>query len=206
MRRLYLFAALAGTAFALAPAGATPVPFAGEVRVATTTFELGGRDGRTWLVGLTLDELRPLTGGLTRTLTLSLRPCSVDAKKQVRCADPVTYRAPVEAGGIAGDLRSAYVRTRVAGAPVDLSWSVTMTVNAAIANISTDEVDVRHTATGGSGPVAGVVLGPRCSTDGQVGGGYVVRRSGPPVPAATDTPATLPSALSATSRWRPRCV
>lgn len=182
--------------------------FAGEVRTATTTFELGGRDGRTWLVGVALDEVRPVGGTVTRGLAVTLQPCTVRSRQKPRCAAATTYRTPVTAsqGAVADDLSTAYVRARVAGALVDLSWSVAATHSTSVATVSDQEVTAHHAYASGSGPVVGVVLGPRCRTSGWVGGTYVVRRGGPPPQAGSAPPSTLPRALLPASGWSPRCV
>jgi hypothetical protein len=207
MRRLLLLAVLPFVALA-GPASAAPRPFAGEVRTATTTFQLGGRDGRTWLVGLTLDELRPAGGSVDRSLVLSLRPWAAGRTRTVPCSPTRGYRVRVTdaQGGIADDLGSAFVRLTVAGARLDLSWSATLDKTSQVASVDADEVDVRHAYQGSSGEVAGVVLGPRCATSGEVGGGYVVRRSGPPARAGVTPPAHLPTALVPAHGWIPRCV
>lgn len=207
MRRLLLAAVLPLLALA-GPASAARQPFAGEVRTATTTFELGGRDGRTWLVGLTLDELRPLNGPVDRSLGLTLQPCRADRTRKITCAPVQAYRVPVsdEQGGIAADVSSAFVRLTVAGARLDLSWNATVEATREVANLSTSEIDVRYAQQGDTGRVAGVVLGPRCSTSGEVGGGYVFRSAGRPTRTGVAPPARLPAALLPAHGWTPPCV
>jgi hypothetical protein len=209
MRRTLLLAAEVAAALLLAAlprgAGAQAPVFAGEVRTASTTFQLGGRDGRTWLVHVSLDELRPVGGAVSRTLGVSLRPCAV-SHGRTRCGAEQRYRTSVADGAVAADLRSAYVRTRVLGASLDLSWSVDVGHSASVAAVSDGEVAVRHAYQGGAGPVRGIVLGPRCSADGEVGGGYVVRLAGPPPRPGGVPPAALPAALTPAHGWVPACV
>jgi hypothetical protein len=209
MRRLLAAAAVPATLVALAHpvlARAGAGPYAAEFRTATTTFELGGRDGRTWVVGLTLEELRPIGAAVDRSLVVSLTPCTFDANKQAHCAGQTTYRTPVSDGAIAADLTTASVRARVAGALIDLSWTVSGTTADTLATVSNDGVVARRAYEGGEGPVDGVVLGPHCAARGSVGGGYLVRRAGrPPQPGAAP-PAHLPRAIAPTHGWAPRCV
>src|SRR4051812_43358207 len=169
MRRLAATAALLMLALpGAARAGARPSPYAAEFRTATTTFELGGRDGRTWLVGLTYDELRPAGGAVGRSLTLSLRPCTSDAQRHVRCGAESVYRTVVTDGAIAADLGTAYVRAGIAGAPVDVAWSVNASATDTLATVSPEQVVARRAYAGGNGPADGVVLGPRCHATGSV--------------------------------------
>jgi hypothetical protein len=211
MRRLLLVLAALPLLGAVSPAGAAPNGFAGEVRSASTTFQLGGRDGRTWLVGLTLDEVRPLRGAISRSLVLSLQPCTTDRHHKAHCAATKTYRAALAegSGAVRDDLRSAYVRTRIAGARIDLAWTVDVPAGiSSIAHVDGDEgvVEVRNAQQeGGSGPVAGIVLGPRCRTTGEVAGAYVVRRNGLPQPG-DEPPSSLPAPLLPSHGWTPRCV
>ena len=209
MRRL--LAATLGALAVAAPASAgapvaPPAPYAAEVRSATTTFQLGGRDGRTWLVRLTLDEVHPVGGAVTRTFDLSLQPCAVDRAKRVHCARASVYRGPAD-GAVSDDLRSASLRARFAGTALDLSWAVSASHSAEVAAVTDGDVTVRHAYEGGSGVVSGVVLGPRCTATGQVGGAYVARAAGPPPrTAAAPLPRTLPAAIAPARGWAARCV
>jgi hypothetical protein len=205
MRRLLAVAAIAAVLAHPAVASARARPYAAEFRTATTTFELGGRDGRTWLVGLTVEELRPVGGAVDRSLLVTLRPCTT-AGRQVRCAAETAYRTRVTDGGVAADLATAYVRVHVMGAPVDVSWVVSGTRTDTLASVSDHEAVVRRAHEGGQGPADGVVLGPRCHATGTIGGGYVVRAAGPAARAGTTPPAHLPAAIAPSHGWVPACV
>jgi hypothetical protein len=210
------YAAAALAAFALAGPASAPAsanPFAGEVRTAATTFQLGGRDGRTWIVRLSLNEVRPVGGEVTRTFDLSLQPCVQAKTGRVTCAAKTAYRGDVApgAGGVADDLTSAALRATIAGTVVDVAWDVATpdpgtTAAGAIAE-DDGEVSVQHSRAGGVGLARGVVLGPRCTARGSVGGGYLARTDGPPArDTAAPLPRRLPAAISATRGWAPRCV
>jgi hypothetical protein len=179
-------------------AAADPAPVAGTVRTVTATVQLGGTDGRTYVVTVTGRQTEVVGQPTTSEVSLGWKACVRAAKAKVTCGPTTAYRIDTTPSqfNVAADGSAAQLLLNVARSPLHLDW--TRTSKSQSFRVAADDQGLTASDPTVTGPATatGTVFAVACHGPASVEVAHVVRTSPPERLAGSSAVPRLPRALA----------
>lgn len=202
-----LVAVVAITTFASA-AVPSAHPAAGQVRTVTATVELGGLDGKTYVVDITARESDFVQQATNSEASIGWSACVKPKGHAVKCGPKHSYRIVLTTKQltIASDGSTAHMLLTIASLSFGIVWTRDESTEAFTFSANTSGVSAGDPRSSGTARAAGRVFGTNCSGAGTVEIDDIVYTDEPsPLPGATG-PVAAPAPLRPKGSHKPQCL
>lgn len=196
--RAVLVTTLAGLIAVAGGASAAPLPAVGTVKTVSATLQIGGTDGRTYVLTVT-GQQRDLAGQTTSSeVSLGWRSCLRDRRGKTTCSTPTAYRIQTTTGefSVAADGSTARLLLRVSDTPLDLTWERIDSSHSLNFSVDTDGVAASDPTSSGPATAHGKVFAVTCRGNATVQTNYVLRTAAPTALPGSTQPPRVPAALT----------
>jgi hypothetical protein len=185
-------------------------PAVGSVRTVTSTAQLGGLDGKTYVITVVGRQMSFVNAEQTNEVSVGWHACWRTPTHSIACGRTTAYRleATSQQLTIASDGSSASLVLSIGNAPLHLTWTRLSAPGDVHGGVTVNDTgaDVEDPTSGGPATMSGQVFGVSCHGDGIVKIDEVAYKAPPAPLPGSSRPPVLPSALRRAHHRAPKCL